>query len=69
MAYTKEPSGADDADSGVAVVRKMTRLGPLFVSCKCTLVAGALGSGNETSIGACDASLWVVGVAIAWCGE
>jgi hypothetical protein len=32
MAYTKEPNGAEDADSGVAVVRKSSRFGPLSVS-------------------------------------
>lgn len=32
MAYTKEPSGAEEADSGVAVVRKRIRFGPLSVS-------------------------------------
>jgi hypothetical protein len=30
------------------------------------LVCGALGSGNDTSIGACDASLVAGVVAIAW---
>jgi hypothetical protein len=64
MAYTKEPSGAEDADSGVAVVRKSSRLGPLLVSWRWMLVCGALGSGKETSIGACDASPFVIAAAI-----
>ena len=52
MAYTNDPRGAEDADSEVAVVRKRTRFGPLFVSCRCMFVAGALGKGKEISRGA-----------------
>ena len=61
MAYTKDPRGAEDVDSEVAVVRKRTRFGPLFVSCRCMFVAGALGRGNETSMGAFDPLLCVIG--------
>jgi hypothetical protein len=32
MAYTKEPSGDEDADSPVDDVRKRSRFGPLLVS-------------------------------------
>jgi hypothetical protein len=64
IAYTKEPSGAEEADSGVAVVRKSSRFGPLSVSWRCMFVCGAFGSGKETSIGACDASPLVTAAAI-----
>jgi hypothetical protein len=47
-------------------VRNRSKFGPLFVSCRWMLVCGALGSGNETSIGACDASPLADVVAIAW---
>lgn len=59
MAYTNDPRGAEDADSEVAVVRKRTRFGPLFVSCRCMFVAGALGKGKEISMGALEAVLGV----------
>lgn len=65
MAYIREPMGAEDADSAVEVVRKTTRLGPLFVSCRWIFVAGALGKGKDTCMGACDAPIWEFEVAMA----
>jgi hypothetical protein len=65
MAYTKEPRGAEDADSAVAVVRKSSRFRPLLVSCRWNFVCGAFGRGNETCIGACDALPSVKVAAIA----
>jgi hypothetical protein len=67
IAYTKEPRGAEDADSVAAVVSKSSRFGPLFVNWRCMFVCGAFGRGNETSIGACDALLFMVAAAIVAC--
>jgi hypothetical protein len=64
IAYTKEPNGAEDVDSEVAVVRKSSRFGPLSVSWRWMFVYGAFGSGKDTSIGAYDASPFVIAVAI-----
>jgi hypothetical protein len=69
IAYTREPKGVDDAESDVTVVRNTTRFGPLSMSCRCMLVAGALGRGNETSKGACDTSPLELDVAMARQGE
>lgn len=65
MAYTNDPKGDEAADSGDDVVRKRSRFGPLSVNCRWMFVCGALGSGNATSIGACDASPFISVVAIA----
>ena len=67
MAYTKEPSGDEVADSPEDDVRKSSRLGPLLVSWRWMLVCGALGNGNDISTGACGASPLVSVAAIAWC--
>jgi hypothetical protein len=47
-------------------VRNNSKFGPLLVSCRWMFVCGALGKGNETSIGARDASPLADVVAIAW---
>lgn len=69
MAYTSEPRGTEDAASGVDVVRKSVMFGPLSCSLTLMSVLGALGSGTETSIGACDASSFVAVVTIASCNR
>jgi hypothetical protein len=68
IAYTNDPNADEEDDSAVDVVRNSSKLGPLSVSWRCTFVCGALGSGNATSIGACDASplLNVVAIACGW---
>jgi hypothetical protein len=66
IAYTKDPNGVDDAESGVAEVRNSSKFGPLLVSWRWIFVCGPLGSGKDTSMGACDASPFVNVVAIAW---
>lgn len=65
MAYTKDPSVDDEADSGVAVVRNSTKFGPLSVSWRWMFVCGAFGNGKDTSIGACGALQLVAVVIIA----
>jgi hypothetical protein len=55
----------EDADSELDVVRNSSKFGPLSVNWTWMLVCGAFGKGNETSIGACDASPLVRVVAIA----
>jgi hypothetical protein len=67
IAYTNDPNADEEEDSAVDVVRNSSKLGPLSVSCRCTFVCGALGSGNATSTGACDALPLLNVVAIA-CG-
>jgi len=54
IANTNEPIVVTDGESGVVVVRKSSKLGPLSVSCRWTLVCGAFGNGKATSIGSCD---------------
>jgi hypothetical protein len=68
IAYTNDPKAEEAAVSALDVVRNRSRFGPLSVSWMWMLVCGALGSGNETSIGACDASPFVNLVAIARIG-
>lgn len=65
IAYTNDPKVEDDADSALEVVRNSSKFGPLSVTWTWMLVCGARGRGNETSIGACDASPFVKVVAIA----
>lgn len=65
MAYMKDPSVDEDADSGVAVVRNSTKFGPLSVSWRWMSVCGAFGNGKDTSIGACGASPLAAFVVIA----
>ena len=69
IAYTSEPSGTEDAASDVDVVRNSVIFGPLSWSRTLISVRGAFGRGTETSIGACDASPFVVEAAIVscWC--
>lgn len=67
MAYTKEPRGAEVADSAAAVVRKSNKFGPLSVSWRCIFVCGAFGRGNETSVSACVVMPSMIAVAIVAC--
>lgn len=64
IAYTNEPRGTEDAASGVDVVRNSVMFGPLSWSRRLISVRGALGSGTDTSLGACDASPVMIAVAI-----
>jgi hypothetical protein len=70
IAYTNDPRAEEAAVSALDVVRNSSRFGPLSVSWIWMLVCGALGSGNETSIGACDASplikLLVIARVVVW---
>lgn len=60
IAYTKEPRGTEDAESGVDVVRNSVIFGPLSWRRRLMFVRGAFGNGKETSIGAYDALLFVI---------
>jgi len=67
IAYTSEPSGTEAAASGADVVRYNVIFGPLSCRRKLISVRGALGSGIDISIGACDASPLATAVAIVSC--
>lgn len=69
IAYTKEPKGTEDAASVVDVVRKSVMLGPLSWSRMLISVCVARGNGTETSIGACDASVFMAAVAAMLCNR